>query len=71
MVSILASSAIDRGFGSTPCRVDVNTIKLAFAVLLLNMQYFKGVRAKTGWLGIRIMCPSGRHLYLQTIVPVN
>lgn len=39
MVSVLAPSALDRGFGSTSCRVDVNTVKLVFAALLLGMQY--------------------------------
>ena len=42
MVSVLVSSAVDRGF---------ETIKFVFIASLLS--------AKTGWLGIRIMCPSG------------
>ena len=47
MVSILASSAVD---GFQPL--------LVFVVYPLWMQH-SGVRAKTGWLKIRIMCPSG------------
>jgi hypothetical protein len=34
------------------------TIKLTYAASLLNTQREK-VRAKTGWLRIRIICPSG------------
>ena len=34
------------------------TNKLVFAVSLLSTQHY-GVRAKTGHLGIRIICPSG------------
>ena len=54
MVSILASSAVD-GFQPLLGRT---TIKLVFVVYPLWMQH-SGVRAKTGWLKIRIMCPSG------------
>jgi hypothetical protein len=36
----------------------------------LRMQH-KGERAKAGWLGIRIMCLSGRHFYLQTVLSVS
>jgi hypothetical protein len=49
MVSMLALSAVDRGF---------ETIKLVFVTSQLSMQH-SGEIAKTGWLGIRIMCPSG------------
>jgi len=45
--------------GASPGRVKPKTIRLVFvAVSPLSVQH-KGVRAKTGWLGIRIMCPSG------------
>jgi len=47
MVSPLASSVVDR--------VKSKTIKLVFVA---SPQH-EGVRANTGWLGIRIMCPSG------------
>ena len=32
-------------------------MKCAFAASLLSTQH-SGVRAKTGWLGMRIMCPN-------------
>ena len=51
MVSVLASSAVDRGF-------EPKTVKLVFVASLLSTQY-EGVRAKRAWLGIRILCPSG------------
>ena len=56
MVSVLASSVVDREF--EPRRVKPNTIKLVFVASPLSTQH-SGERAKTGWLGIRIMCPSG------------
>ena len=34
------------------------TTKLVFVASPLSTQHY-GVKAKTGWLGIRIMCPSG------------
>jgi len=33
-------------------------MKLVFVASPLSMQHY-GERAKTGWLGIRIMCPGG------------
>jgi hypothetical protein len=39
-------------------RVSAKTIKLVFVASPLSTQH-TGERAKTGWLGIRIMCPSG------------
>jgi hypothetical protein len=56
MVSVLASSVVDRGFESG--RVKPKTLKLVFVASPLSTQHL-GERAKTGWLGIRIMCPSG------------
>ena len=56
MVSLLASSAVDRGF--KPYRVKSKTIKLVFVACPLSTQHY-GERTKTGWLGIRIMCPIG------------
>jgi hypothetical protein len=55
MASMLASSVVDRGF--EPHRVKPKNIKLAFVAFPLITQ-LKGVRSKTGWLRIRIMCPS-------------
>jgi hypothetical protein len=44
--------------GSSPGRVKPKTVKLVFASSPLSTQQL-GERAKTGWLGIRIMYPSG------------
>ena len=44
--------------GSSPGRVKQKTIKLVFVASPLSTQH-QGVREKTGWLGIRIMCASG------------
>jgi hypothetical protein len=41
--------------GSSPCRFKPKTLKLAHVASPLNTQH-QGERAKTGWLGIRIMC---------------
>ena len=58
MVSVHASSVIDRGFvGFSLGWVKPKTYTIGFVASPLSMQH-KGVRAKTGWLGIRIMCPS-------------
>ena len=48
MVSVLV--------GSRPDRVKPKTIILVFVASPLSTQQRE--RAKTGWLGIRIMCPS-------------
>ena len=57
MVRVFASSAVDRGFeprlGQTHV-VKPKTIKLVFVASPLSTQH-SGVRANTGWLGIRIM----------------
>jgi hypothetical protein len=42
----------------SPDQVKPKTIKLIFVVSPLSKQH-EGERAKTGWLGIRIICPSG------------
>ena len=39
-------------------RVKLMTIKLVFVTSPLSMQHERE-RTKTGWLGIRLMCPSG------------
>ena len=44
--------------GLSPGRVKPKTMKLVFVASPLTMQH-EGERAKTGWLGIRIMCPIG------------
>ena len=41
-----------------PDRLKPKTIKLVFVASPLSTQN-EGEKAKTGWLGIRIMCPSG------------
>ena len=54
MVSVLASITVDRGFepqsGQTK---DYNNGICCFSA------NHAAIRRKTGWLGIRIMCPSG------------
>ena len=47
--------------GSSPSRVKPSTIKLVFAASPINTQH-KGVRSKTGWLGVTIMCLGGANL---------
>ena len=42
----------------SPDQVKPKTIKLIFVVSPLSKQH-EGERAKTGWLGIRIICQSG------------
>jgi len=44
--------------GLSPDQVKPKTIKLVFVASPLSTQD-EGERAKTGWLGIRIMCLSG------------
>jgi len=44
--------------GSSGGRVKLKTRKLVFVASPLSTHNL-GERAKTGWLGIRIMCPSG------------
>jgi len=55
MVNVLASSAVDCEFeppGQTKdYEIDICCLSARYAAL--------GKRAKTAWLGIRIMCPSG------------
>ena len=52
---IVRLKVVDREF--VPSRIKPNTIKLVFAALMLCTQQIR-VRAKTGWLGIRKICPS-------------
>ena len=55
MVNVLAPSVVYRGF--EPDRVKPKTIKLVFVASLLSTHHL-GERARVGWLGIMIMCPS-------------
>ena len=55
MVSVLVSRAVDRGFESL--LVKPKTIKLVFVASPVSTQHWEE-RANTGWLRIRIMCPS-------------
>jgi hypothetical protein len=67
MVSVLASSVVDRRF---PGRVKSKTITLVFVASPLSTQH-EGERVKTGWLGIRIMCPSGATCLSWTVVSMS
>jgi hypothetical protein len=56
MVSVLALSTVDRGFEHRSCQSkDYNIGICCFSVKLAALRR----KRKTGWLGIRIMCPSG------------
>jgi hypothetical protein len=57
MASVLASSAADRGF--EPRSGQIKDYKIGICCFFAKNY---GVRAKTGWFGIRIMCPSGATL---------
>jgi hypothetical protein len=66
MVSVFALSTIDREF--EPRSNQTKTITLVFAVSPLST-WLSGVRAKSGWLGIRTMCPTiATYIYPQTDV---
>ena len=54
MVSVLTSSAVDRGLELY--RVKPKTMKLVCVASSLSTRHYGDI-AKTGWLGIRIMCP--------------
>ena len=55
MVSVLASSAVDREFETRPGQTKDNKIGIYF---FSSKHAALRRRAMTGWLGIRIMCPS-------------
>ena len=62
MINMLVLSVADRGF--EPRLGQPKTIQLVCVASLL--------RAKTGWLGIRILCTSGATcLYTWTVVSVS
>jgi hypothetical protein len=56
MVSVFTSGAVDRGFEPRLGLTKDN--KVGIFASPLSTQYY-GVSGTTGWLGIRIMCPSG------------
>ena len=56
MVSVLASSAIDRRFEHQSSQT--KDYEIGIVASAVSTQH-EGERAKTGWLGIIIMCPSG------------
>ena len=56
MVSVLASSAVSRGF--EPRSGQTKDYKIGICASPLSTQHY-GERAKIGWFGIRIMCPNG------------
>jgi hypothetical protein len=39
-------------------QIKLKTIKYVFVASALSTHH-QGIRAKTGWIGFRIMCPSG------------
>jgi hypothetical protein len=57
IIQLLILQVVDMGAILTKGK-PILTLKLVFVASLLSTQH-KGERAKTGWLGIRIMCPSG------------
>ena len=68
MVSMLASSAVDCRFESRSGQSkDYKSGTCCFSAKHAVLKR----TAKTGRLGIRIMCPSGRHVYPKTVVSVS
>ena len=57
MFSVLASSAVDRGF--EPQSGQTKDYEIVFCCFSAKHAALRREKAKTGWLGIRIMCPSG------------
>ena len=55
MVSVFVSSAVDRWFES----LSGQTKDYKIGMCCFSAKHTALQRAKTGWLGIRIMCPSG------------
>ena len=59
IVSVLASSAVDRGFEPRSGQTKDHIIGIpVYVASPLSAQHW-GARARTGWLEIRITCPSG------------
>jgi hypothetical protein len=69
LVIVLSSSTVDRWFepGSGQNK-DYNIDICFFSAKYIAL---KRERANIGWLRIGIMCPSGRHSYLRTVVSVS
>lgn len=64
MVSVFAYIMIDRGFDPGSCQIkDYDIGSCCFSA---RNAASDGVRVNTGWLGVRIKCPSG-----ETRVPVD
>ena len=68
MVSVLTSISVVCWFEHPSDQT--NNHKVAFVASLLNTQH-EGVRAKTGWLRVRIECLSRAIGMLRTVVSVN
>ena len=56
MISVLVSIVVDRGF--KPWSGQNKDYKIGTCYFSDKHTAFKGERAKTGWLGIRLMCPT-------------
>ena len=56
LVSILILSVVDWGFKHQSGQIKDNKIGINLLRSLLSMQHYR-IRAKTGWLGITIICP--------------
>jgi hypothetical protein len=67
MISMFASSAIYRGF--EPRSGQTKDCKIGICCFAAKHTAFR--RKSKDWLGIRIMCSSGRYIYLWTVVLVS
>jgi hypothetical protein len=66
MVSVLASSVVDRGFEPRSGQIKDYTIGMCCFPLSIQLE---GVRAKIDWLGL--ICPRERRVYMRTVVSVS
>ena len=66
MVSMLALNVVDRGFESQSGQ----TKDYKIGICCFSAKH-AALRAKTGWLGIRIMCRVERHVYPQIVASVS
>ena len=57
MISVLASSAVDRGFEPRSDQIKPKNYKIDICCFFAKHATL--IRRKTGWLGIRIMYPNG------------
>jgi hypothetical protein len=67
MVSVLAMGAVNHGF--EPRSGQTKDYNIGICCLSAKHASFKR-KSKDCWVGIRIMCPSGRHVYPRTVVSV-